>query len=102
MDKINKFSQAIRLGATFKPQGFGAEAMYSTQKSCVLAAASDALGITDNKYHMLRERFPALDSEVSHPTIPYRDNIWTICYVLNDQDHWSREKIANWLEKQGL
>lgn len=95
-DKINKLSDAIRLGATFHPQ---CRLRYVRRSksgkvlaTCALAAALEAVGLLENHrgINTVIERFP----DVPH-------TIATQCLVASDVFESSREKIADWLEKQG-
>lgn len=98
-----KLSEAIRLGAMLKPQGFG-EFLFDG-RSCALGAAMDAGGIPDDCATVpnLLSRWPLLataavpcpecdDKHGSQGDI--HDNVT----ILNDAHQWSRERIADWIE----
>lgn len=92
MDKLKTLSQAIRLGATFRPQ---CKASYfDNGRSCAVGAAYEAVtGLSDALDGMvgkiLNERFSLPDELLSR--IVY----W------NDLGE-NREKIADHLEENGL
>ena len=100
MDKPMTLSEAIRLGAMLKPQGFGANSMYAADSSCALAAACDAVGIArvyvalGHPYMDLEKRFPILTATV--PGMPWdiAEEIWK----RNDSHRHTREAIADWME----
>lgn len=94
MDKISKLSQAIRLGATFRPQCTDGH-YFNEGKSCAFGAAHEALtGEYNEVLHMIvyhvSERF----------VIP--DLIADQIIKRNDDGGETREQIADWLEAQGL
>lgn len=100
-DKIKKLSQAIRLGATFRPQCTNGAFEYKDGKtvgSCALGAAYEAVfGIhyklephRDITFAPLFERFPEVPNHLV-PEIARR----------NDWMGHTREQIADWLEAQG-
>ncbi len=114
-DKISKLSQAIRLGATFRPHGraklwtvFGDGVI----KSCALGAAYEAVfglpqshhendGIDGNHYTKLQGRFPELKAKFNgfgSDFVCLQDNITKA----NDNHGMSREQIADELERIGL
>lgn len=88
--KITKLSEAIRIGARLRPQCTAV--FFSDGASCAIGAAMEATGIaygdTPNTGE-LHKLFPALDEFAMS------------IYAKND-DGWTREQIADWLEKQGL
>lgn len=98
-----KLSEAIRLGAMLKPQGFGGT---TKDASCALRAASDALGIPELRhllyyglnYEELKGRFPFLRCEAHCPACSARnDDTLSIIWHLNDTHRWTREQIADWV-----
>lgn len=93
-----KLSEAIRLGAMLKPQGFGrATTGPRATATCALGAAYQASG-SQHSWGSLCQHFPILsrlewvecpECRVPHETpIPH----------LNDDHRWTREQIADWLE----
>lgn len=111
-DKIKTLSQAIRLGATFRPQGFGA--LFDDDKSCAIGAAGEALGFTKGEHFStddIKDRFPMTGALDSFCPMCSQDDLMILRSIprnaiglvihLNDQHQWSREQIADWLEGQG-
>lgn len=91
-DKIKTLSQAIRLGATFRPQC--KLAFFKDGASCALGAALEALGFAsefanDGATVWLWRRFNIKLNDLNNVA------------RLNDAG-WTREAIASWLEAQGL
>lgn len=114
MDKITKLSQAIRLGATFRPQGQGSLYRFNeelgTHVTCALGAAMEAVGldpdpansnVSDNYMELVR-RFPILARSCLHPIREFCAHLDNIIPFLNDRDGWTREQIADWLEEKGF
>lgn len=96
-----RLSEAIRLGAMLKPQAYGP---FSSIGSCALRAACDAVGIHDRleglfNYSELAVHFPLLRTlHQSCPVCGRRDDLMFVSYHLNDAHHWTRERIADWVE----
>lgn len=92
-----KLSEAIRLGATLKPQGFGS--YFSGGKSCALGAALDAVGRAEMEEDDI---WPELLSHIDTVECPVcarlRDGHRIIPH-LNDDHQWTREQIADWVEQ---
>ena len=105
-----KLSEAIRMGAKMKPQGFGGDSIAATDVSCALGAAADAIGLQRNKnnaYSRLETIWPFLRGEEipgpckHHKSALLIEHIW----MLNDNGNemnldkcWTREDIADWVE----
>ena len=106
-----KLSEAIRLGAMLRPQGFGA-VFYSdggVMKSCALGAAGEAVGVmrgelyrspADQEWAELQKFFPIL---LSIPQWPcehkgFWAGVSSAIGHLNDTHRWTREQIADWVE----
>jgi len=92
-----KLSVAIRLGAMLKPQGFGSPYSGGDERktqACALEGAALALGI---KYDDL----PFIDLQVTCPECggPHQQylNVF-IAGHLNDAHHWTRERIADFVQ----
>ena len=94
-----KLSEAIRIGARLRPQGFGA--LFRNGESCAWGAAYEAIcgypghgvfGFSDSHAgrmigNVLSEYFPGIAADY--------------VYERNDSEHMTREQIADWLESQG-
>lgn len=97
-DKIKKLSDAIRLGATFRPQCFNV--LFGRGGSCALGAAYEVLtGINEEKYYE-QDKAPA-----AGPLIQRRFGVsdFIICCITSRNDSGeTREQIADWLESIGL
>lgn len=97
-DKLRTFSQAIRLGASFRPQAFGI--MFDADGgSCAIGAAYEAVtgiggfeqnGRATEIYKELEKRFPGSE-RIGHSIV-----------IFNDGTKFTREQIADWVEEQGL
>lgn len=94
-DKIKKLSQAIRLGATFRPQCWGSYFALKDGKiteSCAIGAAGEALFGESAAQ-------PLLGGAVME-RLGLSQNIIRQVVCLNDTGD-TREQIADWLEAQG-
>lgn len=100
-------SQAIRLGAAMKPQGFG-NYFDKDGGTCVMGAALDAVGelkqtVVGNAFEFY-SMFPI--NKVKVGTCPggckYRpiagDDLHGYLWHLNDAHRWTREQVADWVE----
>ena len=109
-----KLSEAIRLGAMLHPQAFDA---FRTPEghTCVMAAAADAAGLvtTPGRSPMpaLRETFPILNTIITGDhrfqvdcqyaaDFDLEGELTQILVFMNDCLHWSRERIADWIEQE--
>lgn len=97
-DKIKTLSQAIRLGATFRPQC--RFSLFLDGKSCALGAAFEALtGVGDTDGYMKADVQSAgtlFQQRFGSPN-------WLLKEVEARNDSGStREDVAAWLESQGL
>lgn len=92
-DKIKKLSDAIRLGATFRPQC--TERYFKGKGSCALGAAAEAVGISSPIGGKLYARFPEL-----HCVELNGRALWSKITQLNDSGS-TREQIADWLASIG-
>lgn len=95
-----QLSEAIRLGAMLGPQGYG------NLGACALRAASDAVGVAARcdgglAYTVLRARWPILNKNARcpHPRCLSisANEVIRVIYHLNDDHHWTRERIADWV-----
>jgi hypothetical protein len=92
-----RLSEAIRLGALLKPQGFN-DYWDGDGNSCAIGAAADALGVPmerlaalENQHkRVLEQPCPACDRQIQ-----YGESTVT---HLNDDHRWTRERIADWVE----
>lgn len=100
-----KLSEAIRLGAMLKPQGFGNEALFG-KSTCALGAAADAVNLPEEleRYETLCTPFPIVGDHVEAcPAGAGCAAIWCgvtvlhMAYHLNDIHKWTRERIADWV-----
>lgn len=89
--KTMKFSEAVRIGAKLRPQAFD----WSSVESCVLMAAYEGHYGHMPKNWTVVNRF--LDEVYKIP-----DDISGEAMQRNDNDRWTRERIADWLESQGF
>ncbi len=89
-------SEAIRIGATLHPQGFGIgvwrDADNNIQSTCALGAALVAAGGLEPFNDLLR-------SHARHPITNRPMPVGGIIANLNDGYTWSRNAIADWVEK---
>lgn len=97
MDKVKKFSQAIRLGAAITKECRGCWSQGTeTNTACAVYAAVVAITGKQEKanhfkfFPLLMERFPGLTEAFIHQT-----------YKLHDTGI-SREAVADWVEAQGF
>lgn len=98
-----KLSEAIRLGAMLKPQGFGVNSIKSdSPDTCALGAAADAVGIT----HDYADIYTAWPWTAKNCKSPFDDRLLfrrdhedalSIIWKLNDVHRWTREQIADWV-----
>ena len=103
-----KLSEAIRLGAMLRPQGYGY--LFAYGKTCALGAAAEAIGIYREcaeaicihdpvaADRSLRAVWPMLESVVFDERLgrmPLRGAIM----IRNDSREWTRERIADWVEQ---
>lgn len=103
MSAAMKFFQAIRLGAMLKPQGFGR--LIDGGATCAMGAALDACGVLGDVRSnsevvvAAAARWPCVLQDVECP-IDADAHGALVCIVvhLNDDHHWTREQIADWVE----
>jgi hypothetical protein len=101
-----KLSEAIRLGSALRKQAF--DAYFVDSRSCAIGAAAEAMGCAYGdrpSAHMLLHHFPALLYTSTYPCgCNFEDQqglvslVETIIIHLNDRHHWTRERIATWIE----
>lgn len=98
-----KLSHAMRLGAMLKPQCYGHLSTRGS-RTCAFGAAFDALGIlaeVEETSLVLTApgRWPWILTEMCHPVTGRTFAALNIIVLLNDQSLWTREEIADWVEK---
>lgn len=102
MTKVSpiKLSTAIRLGAMLKPQGF-TEFVDELGRTCAIGAAADAIGKLsqiETGAESECEFWPVLNVWANYPGGQISMSVWSIVTNLNDEEHWSRERIADFVE----
>jgi hypothetical protein len=96
--KTLKLSEAIRIGASYRPQGFnGVLSQIHEGTSCALHAAYEA--VTGGPAHD-----EGSDTSYNLTQWAYRifGNAATNVIYKNDDEKWTREQIADWLESRGF
>lgn len=88
-----RLSESIWIGARLKPQGRGAGSGYTkAPRTCALGAAAAGLGLVTEDYSTTLERlYDALPA--------YPKSVVLEIWYQNDIKFWSREEIADWLER---
>ena len=117
-DKIKTLSQAIRLGATFRPQTYGN--FCDVIGSCAFGAAFEAVGVEIEREKQPWPEFKRVMTERGWKEIVKREmrcpdcgdfhglgskhfkTLYAVIVELNNYHFWTREQIADWLEAQGL
>ena len=117
---MNTLSSAIRLGATLRPQAFGQffQICNGVKCSCVIGAAIEGMELQSppqgflewllncfkqgevSRFNRLERQFPILNEYVDWPVESAHAQAKTVLIMadLNDKHHWSRERIADWIE----
>jgi hypothetical protein len=100
-----RLSEAIRLGAMNRPQAYGSYFEKETNRTCALGAALDAIGLLalSGGDQQLYVAFPLLNLQgVPSPCgcvlVIFADTLGGRITHLNDHHHWTRERIADWVE----
>lgn len=94
--KVTKLSEAIRIGAKIRPQGF--TDLFADGKSCALGAAYEgATGsmCANYEYGKITKQFPVIGNGSSLNSLGEK------IYRMNDYQRKTREQIADWLAEQG-
>jgi hypothetical protein len=96
-----KLSEAIRLGAMMTEQAFGT--FGDQEHTCGIGAAQIALGLTPSDGGPLNAllRNALVTPPCDHDNL-YGGDVRSAIIHLNDDHHWPREKVADWLEGLGL
>lgn len=116
--QLRALAQAMRHGATLRPQAgntlFGIPfdfALCEQIGSCALGSVYEAVygtfDLTDHatKMTLLSQRFPVLNLEVYSPIKAEQYIPASLRFQitrLNDEHHWTREQIANWVASLAL
>lgn len=94
-----RLSEAIRLGAMLKPQAFD---FGKPGSLCALEGAAIAIGKRKHQWASLDDDWPWICAitNVACPACGLKDDcVETAIAHLNDSHHWTREQIADWLER---
>ena len=101
-----KLSEAIRLGAMNRPQGF--YRLYDQGRTCAMGAAAEAMGILDHENNCyidghkskIKHWTPVAMTMTPCPACEEYgiDNMQRVMVHLNNDHRWSRERIADWVE----
>lgn len=89
-------SEAIRLGSTLLPQGFGVERTGRT--ACALDAAVLGAGLNPCLPEQAIQKWPELKMVVKCPACRKKDELGNMLIHLNDDHFWGRVRIADWLD----
>ena len=96
--KTLKLSEAIRIGARIRPQGFFA--LFEEGRSCALGAAYEAVTAATCDPH----DYIAVDQafgRLLYGTWLGRVTLLDTVASMNDRERLTREQIADWLEARG-
>lgn len=102
-----RLSEAIRLGAMLKPQGFGDYWTRGGRATCAIGAACEASGISFADYlrsapvATFEQRHDANGDRRECPACSVRRSQYSMTALvihLNDDHHWTREQIADLVE----
>jgi hypothetical protein len=102
IDSAHELADAIRAGCLLRPRK-AVRAYFRGEAACALGDAAIGRGVTLprlNKPAALQKLFPILDSKVRDPE--NRNAKWKLgplIVCLNDRRRWSRERIADWLDR---
>lgn len=95
-----RLSEAMRLGALLRPQGFWSKQFRASQDTtCAVEAVAEAMGwvyrdVGPEKYIALWPWLPTT-CPVCGRLFDYGSVMIAVC--LNDQHQWTRERIADWV-----
>ena len=96
-----KLSHAILMNGMMKPQGFGADSMYSKDAPCALGGALQTVGVqvtVEASYSKLYDIWPWIEQQHNCPACRvYKSKALHIIYHLNDQHEWTRAQIAEFV-----
>lgn len=95
-----KLSEAMKLGAMLRPQGFIGNVRPSDPRdgTCALQAALEAIGIVNRPPHMTSvKHWPWTMRHSRCPACGEDGDVNSLVGCLNDKDRWTREQIAGWI-----
>ena len=97
------FGNAVREGATRRPQARYAHLSGLNGGTDAIGAAADAVGelnrlLKTKDYGPLQRRWPVLTQRVRHPLRKEVALVQSIVHNLNDQYGWTREAIAAFVD----
>lgn len=96
-----KLSEAIRLGAMLKPQGYGdASSSALAPATCAMGAAAQAVGNEVDSYQLFYKEWPftyKLCVACPASDIDRTQCVLSQVHRLNDHYRWTRERIADWV-----
>ena len=97
------FGNAVREGATRRPQARYAHLSGLNGGTDAIGAAADAVGelhrlLETKDYGPLQRRWPVLTRHVKHPLRKEVAPVQSIVHNLNDQYGWTREAIAAFVD----
>jgi hypothetical protein len=98
---VMRVSDAMRLGASLRPQTFNQ--LFDGHGTCALGAALDAIGCLFGTTPLIRKHACWNDVLLRPAACPCPGCDLTELYVrsvithLNDQHRWTREQIADWV-----
>ena len=104
-----KLSEAILLGSIGSEQGFGHMSGNPANKTkCAIGAALFAIGVEGNScmnpFSELQKAWPWVYNWIPRPPVLGPDRIRTyvaeVIYLLNDNQRWTRPRIAAWVAEQ--
>ena len=93
-----KLSAAIRIGAMMHPQGVGS--YFYDGKTCAIGAAYFGCGLTGAPRPAMAEEFQSRIPTSIEAERVFTHEVGRSISQAND-DGWTREQIADWLEKKG-
>lgn len=105
-----KLSEAMRKGCDVYPEKCELQ-LTNGRSACALGAVLGGLyGLgphpgddDDERLEHLRQMYPVLELVVEPPVRMVKGReLLKVIWSLNDSSGWTREKIADWLEAQGL
>jgi hypothetical protein len=94
-----KLSEAIRLGAMLKPQGFAY--LHAHGRTCAMGAAYEAVGVDlrSKKARDAQKVAWATNRPTRCPVCHLGFDVMTLAIThVNDSHRWTREQIADWVE----